>query len=239
MPRHARIIIPGGAVHLMQRGNNHRDCFFAEQDRSFYLFHLARLLPRARCALHAYCLMTNHVHLLVTARDADSCAMLMKHMGQLHTQYINRTYGRTGSLWGGRYKSCLVQSEGYLLTCYRYIELNPVRAGMAVNAADYPWSSFRANAHGEACEFLTAHDEYLALAENAAQKRAVYRGLFGSAGDSAVFDDIRKATNAGYVVGDPRFKTLVAGILGRRVEHGSPGRPATQADKRTGELFAR
>lgn len=238
MPRHARIIVPGAAVHLMQRGNNRSDCFFAEQDRSFYLFHLARLLARARCALHAYCLMTNHVHLLVTARDADSCATLMKHLHQLHTQYINRTYRRSGGLWDGRYKSCLVQSEGYLLTCYRYIELNPVRAGLATKAADYPWSSFRANAHGEACDFLAAHYEYSALGESADDRRIAYRGLFGSHGDAAVFDDIRKATNAGYVVGDSRFKTLVAGMLGRRVEHGRPGRPVNQADEGTGDLLA-
>jgi putative transposase len=222
----------------MQRGNNRADCFFAEQDRSFYLFHLARLLPRARCTLHAYCLMTNHVHLLVTARDADSCAVLMKHMGQLHAQYINRTYGRSGSLWDGRYKSCLVQSEGYLLTCYRYIELNPVRAGLAAKAADYPWSSFRANAHGETCELLTAHDEFAALGASPEERRAVYRDLFGSPGDTAVFDDIRNATNAGCVVGDARFKSSVARILGRRVERGCPGRPARRQDQHTGELFA-
>lgn len=239
MPRHARIIVPGAAVHLVQRGNNRADCFFAEQDRSFYLFHLARLLPRARCFLHAYCLMTNHVHLLVTARDADSCATLMKYMGQLYAQYVNRTYLRTGSLWEGRYKSCLVQCEGYLLSCYRYIELNPVRAGLAKQAGDYPWSSFRANAHGDSCEFLTAHDEYVALDENGGHRRALYRGLFGSLGDPAVFEDIREATNAGYVVGDAGFKTFVAGLLGRRVERGSPGRPRNNADKRTGELFAR
>ena len=237
MPRHARIIVPGATVHLMQRGNNRCDCFFAEQDRAFYLFHLARLLPRARCALHAYCLMTNHIHLLVTARDPDSCATLMKHINQLYTQYVNRTYRRTGSLWGGRYKSCLVQSEGYLLTCCRYIELNPVRAGLAIQAADYPWSSFRANAHGERCHFLTTPGELLALADNANERRAAYRGLFGSAGDSTTFDEIRRATNAGYVVGDAGFKTLVAGLLGRRVEHGMPGRPQRPADARSGELF--
>jgi putative transposase len=238
MPRHARIIVPGAAVHVMQRGNNRADCFFAEQDRAFYLFHLARLLPRAQCSLHAYCLMTNHVHLLVTARDADSCAKLMKHLGQLYTQYVNRTYRRTGSLWDGRYKSCLVQSQGYLLTCYRYNELNPVRAGLVRQVADYPWSSFRANAHGQPCEFLTAHDKYVALDANSEQRRALYRGLFGSLGDPAVFDDIREATNAGYVVGDMRFKTMVAGLLGRRVERGTAGRPRNDADKRTRELFA-
>jgi putative transposase len=162
----------------------------------------------------------------------------MKHLGQLYTQYVNRTYRRTGTLWQGRYNSCLVQSEGYLLTCYRYIELNPVRAGLAAAASDYPWSSFRANAHGERCEFLTEHAEFHALGENAFERRANHLDLFGSHGDPAVFDEIRKATNAGYVVGDRRFKTLVAGMLGRRVEHGHAGRPQKQVDARTGELFA-
>src|SRR5690348_8402252 len=123
MPRHARIMLAGTAVHLIQRGNNRAPCFFSDEDRKFYLFHLARLLPRARCALHAYCLMTNHVHLLATPQEIDSCATLMKSVGQLYTQYVNRTYGRTGTLWEGRFKSCLVQRERYVLTCYRYIEL--------------------------------------------------------------------------------------------------------------------
>ncbi len=134
-------MLPEVPVHVIQRGNNRQRCFHQEQDRSFYLFHLDRLLGSSGCTLHAYCLMTNHVHLLLTASSPDGCARLMKHLGQLHSQYFNRNYGRSGSLWEGRFRSCLVQSEDYVLACYRYIELNPVRAGLA---------STRASTHGRA-----------------------------------------------------------------------------------------
>ena len=217
----------------MERGNNRSDIFFATKDREFYLFHLARLLPRARCELHAFCLMTNHVHLLVTGHEAKSCSALMKGIGQLYAQYINKKYRRTGSLWDGRFKSCLVQSERYLLTCHRYIELNPVRAGLVQSAADYQWSSFRANAHGNACDILTPHEEYLRLARAPAERHAFYRELFALPSE-AEFDEIRQATQAGYVVGDAAFKSAMERMVGRRVQAGSPGRPRAQSPEKRG-----
>jgi putative transposase len=156
-------MLPGLAVHAIQRGNNRGVCFFSDEDRAFYLFHLARALPRARCLLHAYCLMSNHIHLLLTAARVDGCASLMKSIGQLYAQYINRTYERCGNLWQGRFKSCLVQSEQYVLACYRYIELNPVRAGLAARADEYAWSSYGVNAKGHASELVAPHEEYLRL----------------------------------------------------------------------------
>jgi putative transposase len=223
MPRRARIMLPGVAIHAIQRGNNRSTCFFAEEDRRFYVFHLARMLPRAGCALHAYCLMDNHVHLLITAQETDGCARLMKGIGQLYSQYVNRTYGRCGNLWEGRFKSCLVQSEEYVLACYRYIELNPVRAALVRRADEYPWSSHRANAKGEPSALVTGHDEYLRLGRTASERQAVYRDLFGVV-CAGRLDEIRCATNSGYVLGRPAFKATVAGILGRRVEKGAPGR---------------
>ena len=231
-------MIAGAAVHLIQRGNNRADCFFSAEDRDFYLFHLARLLPRARCILHAYCLMTNHVHLLVTAHEVTSCAKLMKHIGQLYAQYVNKTYRRTGTLWEGRFKSCLVQSEHYFLTCHRYIELNPVRAGIVDSATDYPWSSYRANALGEPCEWLVPHNEYLRLGAEQVERQAVYRDMFGLHTETE-FDEIRQATNAGYVVGDKQYKSAIARAVGRRVAHGRPGRPASRnRQEETADLFA-
>jgi len=232
-------MLPGAAVHLMQRGNNRADCFFSDDDRRFYLFHLARLLPRARCALHAYCLMTNHVHLLVTGHEANSCATLMKHLGQLYCQYVNKTYRRTGTLWDGRFKSCLVQSEGYLLTCYRYIELNPVRAQLVASPGEYSWSSFRVNARGDECDWLTPHAEFARLGRQPGERQAVYRDTFGTPdAEAARFDEIREATNAGYVVGDASFKKAIARMVGRRVQVGSPGRPRRRAiGQASGELF--
>jgi putative transposase len=172
MPRRARLMLAGLPVHITHRGNNRQRCFYEECDRAFYLFHLLRLLPHARCALHAYCLMSNHVHLLVTPATGESCARLMKGIAQLHTQYVNRTYRRTGTLWEGRFHSCLVQSENYLLTCYTYIELNPVEAGLCDQPEHYEWSSCRANAHGTCASGITPHDEYLKLGGTADARQA-------------------------------------------------------------------
>ena len=225
MPRRARIMIGGLPVHVVQRGNNRAACFFEDQDRAFYLFHLERLLPRARCALHAYCLMTNHVHLLLTPAAPESCAQLMKDVGQLHTQYVNRQYGRSGTLWEGRFKSCIVQSEDYLISCYRYIELNPVRAGLCSHPGEYPWSSFRINAEGAPGTLVSQHDEFRRLGSNDAQRRAEYVSLFGSALDATRVEEIRSATNGNFALGDAMFRRELAARLGRRVEPGKPGRP--------------
>jgi putative transposase len=223
-------MLAGVPAHVIQRGNNRVPCFVNDEDRYFYLFHLARSLGRCGCELHAYCLMTNHVHLLLTPKAIESCAALMKHIGQLHSQYFNKRYGRTGSLWEGRFRSCLVQSQGYVLACYRYIELNPVRASMVIHPRDYPWSSYRNNALGEAtARLVTPHSEYLRLGSNAGDRQEVYAGLFGSIADNERLEKIRAATNGGYALGDELFKRTITRALGRRVEKGRPGRPLRDA----------
>ena len=163
MPRRARAVLPGYALHIVQRGINRNPCFLAEGDFLAYLRFLCQFSSQFSCPVHAYCLMTNHVHLLATAQEETGCAFLMKHMGQLHTQYVNRQYGRSGTLWEGRFKSCIVQTEEYLLSCYRYIELNPVRAGICAHPSDYPWSSYRTNAEGAVDARITPHEEFLRL----------------------------------------------------------------------------
>jgi putative transposase len=173
----------------------------ADADRSFYLFHLGRALTQFDCALHAYCLMTNHVHLLVTPGAPDGCGLLMKHVNQLHTQYINRTYRRTGGLWEGRYRSCLVQSESYLLTCYRYIELNPVRAGLVQDPGQYVWSSYRANAQRMPYGMLSPHSEYLRLGADEAGRKHAYAELALLELDAHQLTEIRLSTNAGHALG--------------------------------------
>src|SRR5688572_14450182 len=206
MPRRARIMLSGIPVHVIQRGNNRQSCFYEENDRSFYLFHLGRLLAKAGCALHAHCLMTNHVHLLLTPNSLDSCGALMKGIGQLHTQYMNRTYGRTGSLWEGRFRSCLVQAEDYLLACYRYVEMNPVRA----NLVSHP--------------MVTPH-EYARLGHAEEERRNRYKELIAEVLDSRLIDAIRAATNGNFALGDAPFRQQVSIALGRPVSRGSPGRP--------------
>lgn len=225
MPRRARVRLPGVPVHAIQRGNNRAACFHDDEDRAFYLFQLGRLLGETECALHAYCLMTNHVHLLLTPRREESCALLFKRLGLLQTHYVNRKYRRTGTLWEGRYRSCLVQSETYVLACYRYIEPNPVRAGIVGCAGDYPWSSDRANAEGAPDGRITPHLEYVRLGQGERERGREYRSLFGMPLAQECVREIRAVTNGGYALGTEQFQREMAHALGRRVTKGSPGRP--------------
>ena len=204
MPRTARFIVPGVTVHVVQRGHDRHDCFFDESDYRAYLGYLSEFAVRFRCAVHAYCLMTNHVHLLVTPRAEDSCAWMMKNVGQQHVQRINSRRRRTGTLWESRFYSCPVSSERYVLACYRYIELNPVRAGMVVRPEEYPWSSYGGNSRGDPNGVLTAHDAYMAIAQETQSRAAAYRALCDESLDTEVLDQIRKATRGGYAVGAAR-----------------------------------
>src|SRR5436189_377067 len=171
MPRVARSVVAGLSLHVVQRGINRQQCFFSDSDYRTYLRFLDEFCVRFGCALHAYCLMTNHVHLLLTPQAMDSCALVMKNVGQRYVQMVNKRLQRTGTLWEGRFKSCVVGSEGYVLACYRYIELNPVRAGMVVGPGLYRWSSYRANAGGEVDSLLSPHAAYEALGLDMEKRR--------------------------------------------------------------------
>jgi putative transposase len=230
MPRHARITMAEVPVHIIQRGNNRGACFFDKDDYAVYLAHLRALAATFECAVHAYCLMTNHVHLLLTPRRADGSALLMKHLGQRYVQHVNRTYRRSGTLWEGRFRSCLIDSESYLLACQRYIELNPPRAAIVRHPRQYRWSSYRANAEGNANELIRPHEQYRRLGRSAAARQEAYRALFDAAPDDVVVADIRQATNGGFVLGSERFAQEIARTLGRRVERGKPGRPPRSKD---------
>ena len=225
MPRRPRIALPHVPVHIIQRGNNRSACFFADEDYLVYLYWLRDYAKLTGCRIHAYVLMTNHVHLLLTARESQGPGALMKALGQRYVQYVNRTYQRSGTLWEGRFRSCLAQDEGYLLGCMRYIELNPVRAGMVAHPAEYRWSSYRANAQGEASALLSGHPVYLGLGPDAAQREAAYRELFRYQLDPGLVDSIRRATNGNYALGDARFAEQISKALGRRVVPGQAGRP--------------
>ena len=155
--------MPEVALHIYQRGNNRQDCFRRRNDYLVYLAILRDLCGTRPCALHAYCLMTNHVHLLMTPQDAGVCARLMRDLSGCYASYFNRSYGRTGTLWEGRFASCLVESALYVLGCYRYIELNPVRACMVQQPSQYRWSSHCANVLGEQDNIVRAHPAFLAL----------------------------------------------------------------------------
>jgi len=204
MPRTARIVIPGIALHVVQRGHDRRDCFFDDDDYVAYIDYLCTFACRFGCSIHAYCLMTNHVHLLMTPHSEKACTEVMRYTGQYYVQRINKRIGRTGTLWEGRFHSCLVTSERYALACYRYIELNPVEAKMVDHAREYRWSSYTANARGTPGDFLSPHPAYDALGTTAITRGSAYTALFARPLERGLIDDIRKATHGGYVVGAQR-----------------------------------
>lgn len=191
-------------MHVVQRGNNRGACFFSDGDRLAYLRFLRESGVEAGCQVHAYCLMTNHVHLLLTPDAADSCAMLMKRVGQLYVQHVNRVHGRTGTLWEGRFRSSIAATEHYVLACHRYIELNPVRAGLVSHPHDYPWSSYRGNAEGREDPLLSPHPAYRALGLDPEGLCGAYRGLFDVGLDSRLLEDIRGASRDGRPLGAQR-----------------------------------
>ena len=237
MPRRPRLILPEIPLHIIQRGNNRSVCFYAEDDFLFYLDWLARAARDTGCAIHAYCLMSNHVHLLLTPSTPESAGALMKMLGQRYVQYVNRSYRRSGTLWEGRFRSCLLQEEDYLLECHRYIELNPVRAAMVEHPGMYRWSSYRANAQGEASPLLKPHSLYKALGRTHDARLAAYRELFRYQLDPGLVDQLRSATNGNYALGNERFLNEVAAALGRRVTRRQAGRPAGKFEDTTGALF--
>ncbi len=212
-------------MHVIQRGNNRAACFAAEDDYSFYLHQLGEMSTRFECRVHAYVLMTNHVHLLLTPMSHTSVSLMMKHLGQRYVQHFNRCWRRTGTLWEGRFKSCLTQTESYVLRCYRYIELNPVRAGMVAHPRAYRWSSYRVNAEGLPSILVDPHEEFQRLGRTSDERRTAYRTLFDSRLDEAEVAAIRAATNGNFALGGERFTSAIEAALGRRARRGVSGRP--------------
>jgi putative transposase len=157
MPRKPRFYLPSIPAHIVQRGNCRQATFFGDDDYAAYLNWLYEGAKLHDCAIHAYVLMTNHVHLLITPQDSESISQLVQYVGRHYVTYVNHAYGKSGTLWEGRHKGCLISSDDYLLACMRYVELNPVRAGMVVSPGDYRWSSYRINASGGEHAAMTPH----------------------------------------------------------------------------------
>ena len=225
MPRRPRLQLYGLPVHIVQRGNNRTPCFFAEEDYLFYRHWLRLLSARHGCAIHAYALMTNHVHLLLTPDKPEGASALMQAMGRRYVQYVNRFYKRSGTLWEGRFKASLVQAEAYLLKCYRYIELNPVRAGMVAHQRDYPWSSYRHHAAEWVDDTVQDHLLYLTLGADAASRVSAYEALFRSELDGETLTEIRTASRRGAILGGERFRAEIESASGARRGRGKAGRP--------------
>jgi putative transposase len=231
MARLPRFVIPDQPQHVILRGNNRAETFCADTDYSFYLEKLKLACDKHGCSVHAYVLMTNHVHLLITPHFEQSLGKAMQMLGRYYVQYYNYCYRRTGTLWEGRYKATLIDSEAYLLTCMRYIELNPVRAGMVLDPTDYPWSSYHYNALGQLSDLVVPHPEYLHLGESSEARLAAYRDLFQHQLSENSITEIREATNKAWVLGNDRFKQRIQEQLGRRVE------PKARGGDRKSEQF--
>ena len=233
MARRKRYFLKNQAVHVIQRGNNRQAIFFAPEDYGQYLEWLGEAAREYGLAIHAYVLMTNHVHLLAAPAGEESLPRTMQSLGRRYVRYVNRCYGRTGTLWEGRYRAAPVDSDAYFFDCCRYIELNPVRARMVGRAGDWRWSSYRAHARGAADAILTEHRLYRALGGSAAERQSEYRLRFRNASDEDFVSQLRLATNGGWPVGSDRFKRQIARALKCRVTPLPPGRrPAAPAGKR-------
>ena len=229
MPRQQRYFVPGIPQHVTIRGVDRQATFFAQDDYELFLAALGTNCRRFGCALHAYVLMTNHVHMLMTPATPRAIPTLIQAMGRDYVQTINRRYARTGTLWEGRYKASLVAEDNYLLACMRYIELNPVRAVMVEHPGDYRWSSYHYNAYGKPCGLdLTEHDHYTALSDDDAGRRRYYRELFSNSLDAELIHSIRQSLNSCLVLGNERFKDEIEARLKRKVRPGKAGRPSRQ-----------
>jgi putative transposase len=205
MPRPPRYSIPGQPQHVIQRGNNRSRIFNAPDEFQFYRECLRSARDRSDCQIHAYVFMTNHVHLLLSPADPHGISALMRSLGRRYARYFNDRHARTGTLFEGRYKATVVDTEEYLLTCYRYIEENPVRAGLARNPAGYRWSSHAANAYGAEDSLVTPHERYEALGPNTETRLAAYRGLFKYSIELSALTSIRHATNRAKALGPDQF----------------------------------
>ena len=228
MARLLRFVIPGQPQHIIQRGNNRQPIFAAEADYRFFREALVVAATEHGLAVHAYVWMTNHIHVLATPESGYSISKVFQSLGRRYVQYFNLTYGRSGTLWEGRYRATVVDSDRYLLTLLRYIELNPVRAGMVSQPGDYPWSSYHRHAQGASganADWLTPHAEYLKLGQTDSERQGAYRELFRTALSQADLAAIRDCTHKGWALGGERFQEQIEKLGRRRAASKGVGRP--------------
>ena len=236
MPRMARVVLPNGPHHVVQRGHNRQVVFAATEDYQRYLEDLRELKEQFGVRVYAYCLMTNHVHLLLAPGECTAgLSQLMKALAARATRYRNRLERRTGTLWESRFRSSPVQTEQYLLACTRYVELNPVRARIVSDPLEYPWSSYASRMNRlEAC-WLDRDPCYLALGESEIIRRMRYQEFVHQAIAPDEWGLIREALQRGQLTGSEHFAADVQRILGFRVERRGQGRPKLdERDVRSG-----
>ena len=229
MTRPRRYCPPNIPVHVNQRGNNRCDCFYSSDDKATFFKYLKQGAKKYDVDVHAWVLMSNHFHLLLTPHAWNSVSRLIQHIGRDYVRYFNRKHDRSGTLWEGRFESCLVQTERYFLICQRYIELNPVRAGMVDHPGDFHWSSFRTNALGAKSGVARPHPVYLALGSNRAERLAAYRELYNEAIPLDQIEKLRQAASRGFVFGSKDFRNRIEAASGLRMSLNKRGRKRRQS----------
>jgi putative transposase len=230
MPRSRRIDFPGLPQHLIVRGNDRNAIFFSEQDRLYFLKCLGEARARRMCDIHAFVLMSNHVHMLATGRVEGAASRMMQDLGRAYVSHVNKLHGRTGALYEGRFKSSVVETREYLLRCMRYIELNPVRARMVAHPGAFEWSSYRQNVEGEPSGLIAPHPEYLRLGRDRESRAASYAEFFDETLPASEIEHIRRAVSQGKALGSEAFCKGLEGLVGRPVAYVPRGRPARRSD---------
>jgi putative transposase len=228
MARLPRYVLPGQPQHIIQRGNNRQVVFASEEDFQCFRDAMVSAAEQHGLAVHAYVWMGNHIHLLATPEHEQSIGRVFQSVGRKYVQYFNHKNQRTGTLWEGRYRATVVDSEAYLLTVMRYIELNPVRAGMVAHPRDYPWSSYARNAYaatGENSDWIKPHPQYLKIARSAAERLSAYRSLFKAAISKQDLAQIRDCTHKGWALGGEKFKAEIETRAQRPASSKGVGRP--------------
>jgi len=228
MPRRSRMYFAGLTYHIVQRGNNKQPCFLINSDYIRYLELWKKFSISNEVAVHAYCLMTNHIHFIVTPECSTGISNTMKLVGSQYAQYFNKTHSRTGTLWEGRHRSSLIDTVSYLLTCMNYVELNPVRAGMVCEPADYPWSSFTQNTSAK-LGWLREHGEFSGLGSTRSRRIASYMQLFNYNQSESDIDLIRAAAHYCQPIGDDAFRREVEKKFGLRRGYMKRGKPPCKA----------
>lgn len=226
MARLPRYFVKGVPLHIILRGNNREPVFGNDEDCQFFKEVLQEAAQRHELAIHAYVFMTNHIHLLATPATEQSVPKTLQSVGRRYVQYFNYRYQRTGTLWEGRYRATVVEAETYLFECMRYIELNPVRAGMVAHPRDYVWSSYRANAESKADKLITPHELYRRLARDEHERRLAYRALVKLPMDAELLEEIRACTHKGWALGGGRFQEKIERLAERRTRPLPKGRRA-------------
>lgn len=225
MARQPRLIIPLQPHHVIQRGAGRSAVFLDAEDHQMFLRYLKDAARQFRVAVHAYVLMTNHVHLLASPSDLTGLARMMQWIGRYYVPYFNRKYDRSGTLWQGRYKAAVLDAERYFLICSRYIELNPVRANIVSKAAEYPWSSYRHHVGATRDPLITEHSLYWLLGNTPFAREAAYQSLIDETLSARDVTDLTDATLKGWAIGSDVFKTALQKDSAHRIRPGKAGRP--------------